>query len=152
MDDTNVPLDDITTSTDTPVVVEEVPAVVEEVPYITTIGELVSIREAVIQKEQKDKDSLLSVFVPASDVLRQKLYSWAVNGFPAMSTLFSTQIIPPGVCSDNTQRDLIPYIEFLLDSQTLSSLIQSLELRVEGIKFSYNIIQYNVICLTVIKS
>lgn len=168
-----MPLDDITTSTDTPVVVdevpvvveevpvvveevpvvvEEVPIVVEEVPYITTIGELVSFRGAIVQKEQQDKAAILSVFSPSTNILREKLFAWAANGFPPMSTLLTTQIIPPSVCSDNVQRELVPYIEFLLDSKTLESAILTLEERVDGINFSYNITQLNVVCLTVIKT
>lgn len=168
-----MPLDVITTSTDTPVVVEEVPVVLEDTPvvveevpvvledtplvieevspYVTTIDELISFRDAIVQKEQQDKAAIMSVFSPSAELLREKLFAWASSGFSPMFTLLTTQIIPPGLCSDNTQRDLVPYIDFLLGSQTMESMIQTLEQRVGGIKFSYNIIQLNVICLTVIK-
>jgi len=137
-----------------PVVDDVVPVDVPVVPapYITTMDELMSMREAVLQKEASDRAALMSVLAPSPEALRQALYAWALRGFPPMSTLFSAAIFPPSVCSDNTARDIAPYMEYLNGSQPIASLIQALEERVEGINFSYNVVQFNVLSLVVIKT
>jgi hypothetical protein len=159
MDDTNVPLDDITTSTDTPVVVEEMPAVFEDTPlmvqevspYITTIDELVSIREAVIQKEQKDRTALHSMFQPDGAILKTQLIEWASRGFLSNHVVFTSQIDPPSICSDGQTRGFYDYAIYLLGSQ-IQPFLDLLNSQVLGVSFNFFLRDTNTIGMNVTKA
>ena len=118
--------------------------------YIVSMDELVSLHSAVVAKEAADASALRSVFQPDPASLKARLVDWAAAGFPPTFTLFSAQIFPPSACSDNARRDLMPYIEFLLGSGA-EDQVKILEEQVLGINLSFNVVQLNVVCLTVIR-
>jgi hypothetical protein len=118
--------------------------------YIVSMDELVSLRSAVLAKEAADASALRSVFQPDAGALRARLVDWAAAGFPHTFTLFSAQIFPPSACSDSVQRDLMPYIAFLVGSAA-EDLVKTLEQQVLGIQLSFNVVQLNVVCLTVVR-
>lgn len=159
MDDTNVP-------TDTPVVVEEVPAVLEEVPvvfedtplvvqevsqYITTLDELVSIREVVVQKEQRDKTVLQSMFQPDAAKLKTHLIEWASKGFTSDYVLFTSQIDPPNVCQDGQTRGFYDYAIYLLGS-SFEPFLALLNSQVLGVVFNFFLRDMNTIGVNVTKA
>lgn len=118
--------------------------------YIVSMDELVSLRSAVLAKEAADASALRSVFQPDAGALKARLVDWAAAGFPQTFTLFSAQIFPPSACSDNAQRDLMPYIEFLLGSG-VDELVKTIGEQVLGISLSFNVVQLNIVCLTVVR-
>jgi hypothetical protein len=118
--------------------------------YIVSMDELVSLRSAVLAKEAADASALRAVFQPDAGALRARLVDWAAAGFPHTFTLFSAQIFPPSACSDSVQRDLMPYIAFLVGSGA-EDLVKTLGEQVLGIQLSFNVVQMNVVCLTVVR-
>ena len=135
-----------------PVVVEDTPLVVEEVsPYITTLDELVSIREAVIQKEQRDKTALQSMFQPDASKLKTHLIEWASKGFTSDYVVFASQIDPPNVCSDGQTRGFYDYAIYLLGS-SFEPFLALLNSQVLGVVFNFFLRDTNTIGVNVTKA
>jgi hypothetical protein len=125
----------------------------DEVPpsYITTLDELLNTHGAIIQKENTDRISLLSVFQPNAETLRTRLFIWASQGFPANWKVSSTQITAPTVCSDGERRQVYNYTLYLLNNQ-IESFLNTLNSQVPGIKFSFFSSDTNTIGLSIIKA
>jgi hypothetical protein len=125
-----------------PTVTEEVivtePTVTEEVgpSYITSLEELLNTTGAIVQRENTDRTSLLSVFQPNRETLKSRLIIWASLGFPANWQVLSAHITPPQICSDGEIRDATAYSLYLLDSP-IESFLTSLNTQVPGIIFSF---------------
>ena len=119
--------------------------------YITTLEELLNTRDVIIQKENTDRASLLSVFQPNPGTLKNRLIVWASLGFPGHWSVFTSRINPPTVCSDGETRGFYPYLLFLLNNPE-NVYLSSLNAQVPGVTFSFFIGQLNTIGLSVIKS
>jgi hypothetical protein len=119
--------------------------------YITTLEEVVNTHGAIIQQENMDKYSLLSVFQPNPSALKKQLIIWASLGFPDNWKVFTSRINPPSICSDGETREFYPYLLYLLNSPE-NIYLTNLNSQVPGVSFSFFIGELNTIGLSVFKS
>ena len=105
---------------------------------VITFEELVSSKEAILQKETNDRFNLINFLTPSQGNLRAALLRWAAVAFPDCYELFSMPIQPPDQCSDGVVRETFQYIEYLL-GKPISDYISVLMTKVSGFQFSYSI-------------
>jgi hypothetical protein len=158
MEETSSVID--TTTTELPILEEPVtePTVTEEPVteptgpvYITTFDELVATHGAIVQRENTDKTSLLSVFQPSPEILKTRLIIWASLGFPPNWQVLSTYITPPQICCDGEIRDASRYSLYLLDTP-IDSFLTNLNSQVPGVIFSFFMSNVHTIGLSVVKA
>lgn len=95
---------------------------------IASLEELMNSREATLNKEIADKNSLNILLNPTSDTFRTSLLQWAAKDFPSGYILHSINLNAPIVCSDGSTHDIGGYILFLTQksSEDIAKDIQSL--------------------------
>jgi len=107
--------------------------------YIATISELLTSYEATQLHEAKDKTTLSVLLTENGNTLRNPLFQWAALGFPDIYILHSFTVTPPAVCADGVTRNMIEYIQYLLETD-LTTLITGLQSRLLGIQVSFSIL------------
>lgn len=100
------------------------------------IDDILNDIEVVRQKEASDAITLGGIAGIGGDSLRQKLVTWATQGFPGAWTLMDVVIVPPSQCSDGVVRGLEAYIQFV-SGKTLAEHVAALQARLSGITASY---------------
>jgi hypothetical protein len=118
--------------------------------YITTIDELMSIRDVVLQTEAADRAALNTMFNPDPGVLKSKLVEWASKGFLPYSVLSTIQLTPPTTCSDGNARGFYAYALYLLDSP-LEPLLETMSTQVLGVTFKFFLRDTNTIGINILK-
>lgn len=139
-----IQMDDTTMSE--PTVTESV--MTEVSPYIVTLDELLSTQGAITQKEANDKQSLLDVFQPDTNVLKLRLLIWASVGFPSDWVVFTAKTDPPVVCSDGQARPYYEYVQYLL-GKPIQPFLDTLNSQVLGVSFNFFLRDINTIGLNV---
>lgn len=105
-------------------------------PPPINIDDLLNDVAVLQQKEASDKVMLDGISGIATDTLRQKLVTWATQGFPNAWTLMEITVRPPAQCSDGGVRDLAGYISFV-SGKTLAEHVAALQARMGGITASF---------------
>lgn len=103
-------------------------------PPPITIDELLTLKEVIQRKEAQDRIVCTQINLP-NDALRQKLFDWAVAGFPPAYEISRVLIEPPNKCSDGVTRTLDQYIVFL-SGKNLDEHLQLIRDQVSGIQVS----------------
>lgn len=101
-----------------------------------SIDDILNDIEVVRQKEATDKDTLEGIATIPAETLRQKLVSWATQGFPNAWTLQEVVVQPPAQCSDGVARSLADYISFV-SGKSIGDHIVDLQTRLTGITAGY---------------
>lgn len=125
---------------------------VTQAPQVITINDLISVREALLVKENADRQAFLSTFQPSDETLRASLVTWATMGFPPQSVLASVQLDPPPKCSDGETRTFFYYGLYLAGIPDMTPLMTALEVRVEGMDFDFVLKDSNTFNLIVSKT
>lgn len=105
-------------------------------PPPINIDDLLNDVAVLQQKEAADKSTLDGISGISSDVLRQKLVTWATQNFPNAWTLMEITVVPPAQCSDGVARSLTDYITFV-SGKTLAEHVAALQARMSGITASF---------------
>jgi hypothetical protein len=100
------------------------------------IDDILNDIEVVRQKETSDKSTIDGISSISSDSLRQKLVTWATQGFLNAWTLMEIAVQPPAQCSDGVVRDLTNYISFV-SGKSLAEHVAALQARMSGISASF---------------
>lgn len=122
-------------SESTPISLSDLPSVPAPPPPIN-IDDLLNDVAVLQQKEAVDKATLESISGISSDELRQKLVTWATQGFSNAWTLLEISVVPPAQCSDGVARGLEAYISFV-SGKTLAEHVAALQARMSGITTSF---------------
>lgn len=101
-----------------------------------SIEDILNDIEVVRQKEAVDKTTLEGIATISAEELRQRLVSWATQGFPNAWTLQEVVVQPPAQCSDGVARNLADYITFV-SGKTIGDHIADLQTRLTGITVGY---------------
>lgn len=116
----------------TPISLSDLPSAPPEPEPPINIDDLLNDIEVVRQKEVADKATLESISGISSDALRQRLVTWATQGFANTWTVMEISVVPPAQCSDGVARSLEDYILFV-SGKTLAEHVAVLQVRLTGI-------------------
>lgn len=105
-------------------------------PPPITIDDLLNSIEVLHEKEASDKILLESIGNISQEVLKTKLVTWAVAGFPSAYEIHSVAINIPTSCSDGVNRNLTDYILFC-SGKTIQGHVDLLQQKVENISISF---------------
>lgn len=105
-------------------------------PPPITIDDLLNSIQVLQQKETADKAILESIGNMPLDILKTKLVSWALAGFPNAYEIHTVIIIPPNSCSDGVTRNLTDYILFC-SGKSISEHVTILQQKVTDISVSF---------------
>ncbi len=118
-------------------------------PPPITINELLTLKEVIQKKEEDDRVICGQINLP-NDMLRQKLFDWAVAGFPSAFEISRVIIEPPNKCSDGVIRNIYEYI-FFISGKQLDDHLQLIRNQVSGIQVSTTVQARNTIVILVSK-
>jgi hypothetical protein len=80
---------------------------------ILTLDDILNEQVVKQQKEDADRQTLLSIATQSTQDLKPILVQWATRGFPAAYPIHHINIVPPSFCVDGVERSLYDYIVYL---------------------------------------
>lgn len=82
-------------------------------PDIISLEDILNEQSLKQQKEDADKQALLTISAQSAQGLKPILVQWAMRGFPAAYPIHYVDVQPPSVCLDGVSRSLYDYIVYL---------------------------------------
>lgn len=109
-----------------------------EPPMVVDISELLGSIGAIQIQEASDRTNLSILLHETRDTLRPQMFAWAAAGFTPIYIVQKFEVNPPSICSDGVQRNVISYIEYLLEKD-MGQIIAAIQALCIGVIISYSL-------------
>lgn len=106
------------------------------VPDIISIEDILNEQSLRQQKEDTDRQALLTISSQSAQGLKPALVQWAMRGFPVAYPIYCVSVTPPATCVDCVERSLYDYIIYLT-GKPIEDHVRELSCKLQGMTVSF---------------
>jgi hypothetical protein len=106
------------------------------IPDIISIDDILNEQSFREQKEESDRQAILTISSQSAQGLKPALVEWAIRGFPTSYPIYSVNVTPPTTCLDCVERSLYDYIAYLT-GKPIEEHVHDLCCKLQGMTVSF---------------